>query len=79
MLGTNGELKALVGSIDREMRQHEWEVRWGNRLNSAVVTRLGELRDIRRLLVRVLANRKAEASKRVVDFGQWLNGRGALH
>jgi hypothetical protein len=79
MLGTNGELRTLLEHIDREVRQHERDIRWGSQPNSTVVGRLGELRGIRRLLLRVLLNRRTEASKKVVDLAVWLNGSGALY
>lgn len=79
MLGTNGELRTLLEHIDREVRQHERDIRWGGQPDSTVVGRLGELRGVRRLLLRVLLNRRAEASKKVVDLALWLNGSGALY
>jgi hypothetical protein len=79
MLGTNAELRNLLLCVDREMQQREIEILCADEIDSAVAARLRELRDVRRLLVRVLLNRRQEAAKPVVDFALWLHGSGALY
>jgi len=79
MLGTNAELRNLLHRIERETQQREIEILRAEEIDDAVAARLRELRDIRRLLHRVLANRQQEAAKPVVDFALWLHGAGALY
>jgi len=79
MLGTNAELRKLLLCVDRETQQREIEILRADEIDGAVAARLRELRDIRRLLARVLRNRQQEAAKPVVDFALWLHGGGALY
>jgi len=77
MIGTNRELKSIQRSLDRQIIELSRLARAAPHKSSAS-DRLTELGRQRIRISAVLANRRIEAAKRVVELSRWLTGNGAL-
>ena len=78
MLLRNRDLQEVLREVDRELSRREADIRNGARFTTELITRVTELREVRWRVRRVLLNRQVVAAKKVVDFGRWVDGDGAL-
>jgi len=76
MLGTNGQFESLIRTLDSQIARFERAVLKGD---ARVAPQLEELWARRRSLRLLLLNRRIEARKRIVDFGRWRDGNGAIY
>ncbi len=78
MIGTNSDLELIRGCLDSEIATLS-RLADNNATDQAWVTyRLVTLGRRRIAVAATLANRRAEAAKKVVDLSRWFTGDGAL-
>ena len=77
MIGTNRDLKSLQHSLDAEFAALS---RLADRTHdqSWIPVRLAAVTRWRIAISTTLANRRIEATKKVVDLSRWYDGNGAL-
>ena len=77
MLVTNRQFQTLIRQLDSQIARLERAVLHSGETRAAPL--LEELWVRRRSLRLVLLNRRVEAARRVVDFGRWRDGNGAIY
>lgn len=77
MLGTNSQFEVLLHQLDDEIGRLERVVQREGASGGRGAL-LEEMWARRQTLRQLRSNRRAEASKRVVDFRKWCDGDGAI-